>query len=275
MSAAAEATRGLLACGLYVARHGDPARPAVVLSAGLGGGGGYWDPQLEALAADHHVIVYDHRGTGRSDRAPLPSGYTVTHMAHDILALMDELAIARAHIVGHAAGGLAALALARSDPERVISLVVVNGWAVAEPHFRRCLEIRRAILAQGGVDAYLKAQPLFLYPAEWINRHLDALDRGRADHAADFQDVATLDARIGALTAFNMRDDLGAVTSPALLVVSEDDMLVPPSATDRLARGLPDAAVARMTWGGHAANVTDPVAFNQILIEHLRSRRGA
>lgn len=55
------------AAGLYYEEHG--SGPPLILSAGLGGSGNYWLPNLPALAERYRVILYDHRGTGRSDRA--------------------------------------------------------------------------------------------------------------------------------------------------------------------------------------------------------------
>src|SRR3954471_2606671 len=98
------------AAGLYYEEYGHPEGVPLILSAGLGGSGNYWLPNLDALARYHRVVLYDHRGTGRSDRA-LPEHVTVAQMGEDLLALIDALDVERAHIVGHAAGGVAGLAL--------------------------------------------------------------------------------------------------------------------------------------------------------------------
>ncbi len=111
------------------------------MSAGLGGLGAYWRPQIAALAEAHQVILYDHRGTGDS-ACDLPSPYSATDLADDMLRILDGLDIQSAHIVGHAAGGIAGLELARAQPDRVKSLTVVNSWARADPWFKRCFEIR-------------------------------------------------------------------------------------------------------------------------------------
>ncbi|WP_112921528.1 alpha/beta fold hydrolase, partial [Escherichia coli] len=108
--------------------------PPLLLSSGLGGSASYWAPNIAALAERYHVIAYDHRGTGRSDRA-LPETVSVEDFAADMLTLLDTLGVARATIVGHAAGGVAALALALLAPERIDKFVVVNGWASPDPHF--------------------------------------------------------------------------------------------------------------------------------------------
>jgi pimeloyl-ACP methyl ester carboxylesterase len=135
----------------------------VILSAGLGGSGAYWAPNLSALAQSHRLVVYDHRGTGRSSRC-LPDKVSVEDLADDILMLMDELGLKRAHIIGHAAGGMAALALALKAPERVGGIVIANGWITPDPHFLRCFEARLNLLRHAGPEAFLRAQPIFLFP---------------------------------------------------------------------------------------------------------------
>lgn len=261
--------------GLYTKRCGAATGEAVLLSAGLGGGGDYWRPQLATLARRFQVVLYDHRGTGRSARDPLPPSYSVTNLAEDLRIVLDGLGIASAHIVGHAAGGIAGLELARLEPDRLRSLTIVNGWAVADPHFRRCLEIRRAIYRAGGASAYLKAQPLFLYPAAWISEKLAELDAQAAHHAADFQSEAALFARMAAVEAFDVQGALPAIRVPTLLVSSLDDMLVPSRASRVLAAGLPDASLIELPWGGHAINITQSDAFNEQLLSFLSHHQQA
>src|SRR5580693_6567345 len=84
----------------------------VVLSAGLGGLGHFWRPQLEALGAHHRVIVYDQRGTG-ANTGELPDNYSIAHMADDVITVLDNASVASCHFAGHALGGLVGLELAR------------------------------------------------------------------------------------------------------------------------------------------------------------------
>jgi aminoacrylate hydrolase len=271
MSPAADADVPMRADGLAIRCFGPAAAPAVLFSAGLGGSGCYWTPQVAALAERYRVVLYDHRGTGLSDRfAPGPH-YAVADLARDMLLVLDGLGIDAAHVVGHAAGAVAGLELARMAPARVASLVLVNGWAASGPHFRRCFAIRRAIHEAGGADAYLRAQPLFLFPADWIDAHLDRLDAERGAHLDTFQDRATLYARMAALERFDAREWLSAVACPTLIMVAQDDMLVPPRNAADLVAGLVNARTISFPWGGHAVNVTVPNAFNNALCGFLET----
>jgi aminoacrylate hydrolase len=255
--------------GLYFEEHGPAHAPPVILSPGLGGSGTYWAPNLAALAERHRVIVYDHRGTGRSDRA-LRFDVGVDHMADDVLALMDGLGIARAALVGHAAGGVIGLSIALRFPDRLDALIAINAWSAPDPHFLRCFEARLALL-RVGVRAFVRAQPIFLYPARWNSEHAARLDAEEAAQIEHFQGQPNVEARIAALAAFDIDARLREIAIPTLLVAADDDMLVPSSCSDRLAAALPDVAIARMT-GGHACNVTEADRFNHIICAWLDAR---
>jgi aminoacrylate hydrolase len=256
------------AAGLYYEIHGGEDRDPLILSSGLGGSADYWKPNLRALAEHFRVIVYDHRGTGRSDRT-LPDTLTVDDLAADIAALLDALGIERAHVMGHAAGGVAGLALALRSPKRLRKLVMVNGWASPDSHFLRCFAVRLALLRDSGAEAFLRAQPIFLYPATWISEHNAVLESDLPHHLADFPGHQTLEKRIAALAGFDVADRLDELATPMLALASKDDMLVPYTASEAF-DAAPYAATAWMGWGGHACNVTDPGTFNLLVLDYLK-----
>lgn len=258
------------AAGLYYESHGAEDAPPLILSSGLGGSASYWTPNIAAFAELFRVVTYDHRGTGRSDRI-LPAAVTVDDFADDILVLMDALEIDRARIVGHAAGGIAALALARKSDDRVGKLVVVNGWAKADPHFLRCFDARLALLRHAGVEAFLRAQPIFLYPAEWISEHSAELDAELPHQLASFPGAATMEKRIAALAAFDASRWIGMLPGPMLAICASDDMLVPCTCTQAMSAANPRIRTISTSWGGHACNVTDAATFNRTVIDYLRS----
>ncbi len=258
------------AAGLYYETYGADDAPPLILSSGLGGSASYWAPNIPALAEDFHVIAYDHRGTGRSDRH-LPDAVTVEYFADDILALMDALAIGRAHLIGHAAGGVAGLALARKAPDRLNRLVVVNGWISADPHFLRCFAARLALLRHAGVEAFLRAQPIFLYPAPWISEHSANLDVELPYQLSAFPGTATMEKRIAALASFDASEWIVSLDRRTLALSARDDMLVPWTCSRALAEANPCVEQQGMEWGGHACNVTDPHIFNRLVLDFLRS----
>lgn len=260
----------LTAGGLFyeVGEAPSPDAASLVLSAGLGGSAGFWAPQMAPLSTAFRVVTYDHRGTGRSVRT-LTEPHSVDAMARDIVEVLDAAGIAKAHLIGHAAGGLAGLALALLAPERLDRLVVVNGWAAPDPHIARCFEVRLALLNDSGPAAYVHAQPLFLYPANWISQNAARLAAEEPHHLAGFPDPDVMRARIAALLAFHIADRLGEITHPVLVSASADDTLVPVLCSEQLAAGLPRATLQVAPWGGHGFTVTAPDQFNASVVAWL------
>ena len=255
--------------GLYWEVHDGPAdSPSVILSAGLGGSAAFWVPQMQALTERFRVILYDNRGTGRSDRSRTPD-HSVAAMAQDIVTVLDATDTDRAHLVGHAAGGNAGLQLALDHPDRLDRLVVVNGWSRPDPHVARCFSARTRLLEAFGPAAYVEAQALFLYPPDWISENDAALRISDAHHVAGFPRPDVMLARIEALLAFDIDDRLSAIPLPVLVSASADDMLVPPRLSRRLAEALPNATLDVVPWGGHAFTATVPDVFNARLIAFL------
>lgn len=248
---------------------GRPGAATVLLSAGLGGAAGYWTPQLTALTARYRVITYDQSGTGRARATALPAGYAISDMADEVLEILDATSTKSCHFVGHALGGLAGVDLALRHPDRVRSLTVVNGWAKADPHTRRCFEIRVALLESAGPEAYVRAQPIFLYPATWLAANAERMAAEDAHALSGFQGSDNLRRRIEALLRFDATTQLDALKLPVLLSAARDDVLVSCSQSEALAARLPDATLDVAPYGGHGLNVTEPAAFNALLLGFL------
>jgi aminoacrylate hydrolase len=251
------------AAGLWYEWHGPEDGPALILSPGLGGSGSYWAPNLAALSSRHRVLVYDHRGTGRS--GSLGDGpVSIAAMAGDVRELMEALEIRRPSFLGHAIGGMIALELGDVLARRVI----VNGWPRLDPHTERCFEVRLDLLRSIGPEAYVRAQPIFLYPPGWSSMNSGMLDVEAEHQLERFPPVETVERRIAAARAFELRP---GPPCPTLLIAAADDVLVPAHCSQLLAGELAAATVANLRWGGHACNVTDPDGFNRLVLQFLRS----
>jgi aminoacrylate hydrolase len=246
----------------------DANAETVLLSSGLGGAAGYWAPQLEALRRRYRVVAYDQAGTGRTG-GELPAGHSIVAMADEAAAVLDASKTATAHFVGHALGGLVGLALAQRRPERLRSLTVVNGWAAIHSHTRRCFDVRLALLRHEGPPAYVRSQPIFLFPADWLARNEARVAAEEVHGLAGFQGVNNLNARIGALVAFDARPVLANLKLPTFIVAARDDILVPSVMSEELSAAIPRARLHVAPWGAHALNVTEPATFNTLLLDFL------
>jgi pimeloyl-ACP methyl ester carboxylesterase len=118
---------------------GDGQGSPVVLLHGFPDSGRLWGHQVPALAgAGFQVIVPDSRGNGCSDQPEAVEAYSMTQLAGDVTAVLADLGIGQAHIVGHNCGAGLAWVLASLVPGTVDHLVVLS---VGNPvTFRRTVE---------------------------------------------------------------------------------------------------------------------------------------
>lgn len=242
-------------------RLGSAGLPLVLIP-GLGGEGAFWQGVADRLAPHHSLIRIDHRGAGQSERPdPGPQDgaatgtatggvYTIPRIARDVLGVLDDLGLTRAHVIGHSTGGMIGQTLATKAPERLAGLVVSASWDRVDLRFRLIFEARLALLEQAGPVAYHKLTQALGYDPDWIEAHAPALAAELAAAPARLEPLAVQAARIRMLLDHDVHDRLGAIRSPTLVMGGLDDALIPYAYSRRLARAIPGARLVEMR-GGH------------------------
>src|SRR5438067_759608 len=128
------------------AGSGDP----LVLIGGLGVDLQVWRFQVEEFAKTHRVITLDNRGAGRTSAPDRP--YSIAGMAADVAALLGQLAVSKATLIGWSMGGCIAQELAISQPGVVERLVLIASMAANDGFLRARLsgmiDIRRSNLSR-------------------------------------------------------------------------------------------------------------------------------
>lgn len=248
-------------CEIYYEEYG--SGPPLMLVAGLGGVGAYWQPQIEEFARSFRVIVHDHRGTGRSTKSKIK--YSLEQMTADTVGLMDVIGIDSAHIVGHSTGGAIAQIMCLEHRERVRGAVMYATWTRADTFFRRCFEVRRALL-QLGPSAYVRGASIFLHPSWWIRDDVD--NDKNAVYGADF-DVEITDSRIQAILDFDYTNRLTEISSPVLVLGVRNDHLTPAYYSEELAEAIPGAELVILQDGAHVASQVLPHEFNRVVYGFL------
>ena len=157
---------------------------------------------VDGLKNDYRLVLIDARGHGLSGKPHDTALYTLEWRVKDILAVLDELGIAKAHYFGYSTGGWIAFGIGRYAPERFHSLVI----GASHP-YERSMQAQRESFSKG-IEAYVAT--LGDLPLERRRRRL------------------ALDAR--ALIAVqqdrpNTEDALPSMTMPCLVIVGEDDPL--------------------------------------------------
>lgn len=195
--------------------------PWLVLSNSLGTDLSMWDPQV-SLAREYRVVRYDRRGHGLSTAPPPP--YSVSDLAQDVLALLDELAIARAHFCGLSLGGLVGQWLGIHAADRIDRLIVcataprIGTPASWHQRIAHVTASGLAPLVPATADRWF-SPALVAAPTPLVTRML-----------ATFQAVDRR-AYIGcceALATCDLRDDLARISAPVLAISGDDDTVCRP-----------------------------------------------
>lgn len=220
--------------------------PAVVLLHGGLGHSGNWGYQVPALVeSGRQVIVLDSRGHGRSTNDT--DAYDYELMAGDVLAVMDELSLEQAALVGWSDGACTALITADKAPERVKGVFF----------FACCMD-------PGGGKEFV-VTPV-------IDR---CFKRHRQDYTAisatpDQFDEFVQDVTVMMTTEPNYTaEDLGKITVSVAVVLGEHDEFVKPEHAAYLARSLPNAELIMLADVSHFAPLQRPAPFNRELLRFL------
>jgi pimeloyl-ACP methyl ester carboxylesterase len=240
---------------LWFTDTGGGGVPIVLLHANTGTSDS-WRPQAEAFAAHgYRVIAFDRRGFGRT-AADHATGAQQATVADDLDVLADHLKLERFHLVGVAGGGFIAIDYAAWRPERLRSLVVAASTGqFKEPEMAEMtarLEIpqlrKQAPVYREVGPSYRAADPEGT--SRWI-----AIEEHSRRPDSPFQPE---------LRSPNTFAKLAAVTTPALVMAADADLLAPPALMRTWARHLPNGYQwATVPDSGHAIAWEHPGIFNE------------
>lgn len=242
---------------------GPPDAPVVVLSNSLGSSLAMWDPQAEALARDYRVVRYDLRGHGCSPAPPGP--YTLADLADDVVALLDRLDVARAHVVGLSLGAMIGMHLGATAPDRVDRLVLCCTSAHLPP--ARQWHDRAATVRHDGVGAVAHS-----VVDRWLTRQFAAASPALVDELRAMVCANSDEGYAGcceAIAEMDLRPLLPAIIAPTLLIAGADDPATPVEHAAAIAAQVPDADVVTVGPAAHMANVEQPAAVTQYIRAHL------
>ncbi|MBI2916521.1 MAG: alpha/beta fold hydrolase [Chloroflexi bacterium] len=245
--------------------------PPVVLVHGLAGNLSFWQHNLGPLGRSFSVYALDLPGHGGSQDA---LEYTLPYAARLLAGLLDHLGAPRASLVGSSLGGLIALEMAQTYPDRVERLVLVDsaglcryipwhlrlltvpglGWLLSRPT-RRALRhsLNEMVYRRGEVSA----ERLWGHGPPWRGRALLRIVR----YGADLH---------GLKPWFQWQDRLGLVRQPTLIVWGAEDRIFHPDHARRAHHLLPGSRLVIIPEAGHLPQWESPEAFNRAVADFLQ-----
>jgi pimeloyl-ACP methyl ester carboxylesterase len=231
----------------------------VVLVPGLDGLTEFFSDLIPEFARIYRVIVYHLPLSAEADACRRP--YSFEFIAEDLKSVLEELGIKKAHIIGESFGGVVTQRFALDHPDAVDRLVLIS----TAPKFD--LSIRNRVLLP-----FLRFIPMWLFARahlrdvcephdpQWVK---DLFVRG-----ASWADHASVLARARIASCVDLRDRVGEITAPVLLVVGSSDRFTG-DASRRMQQLLPNARLVEIPGGGHLCHVTHPQQFLDTVLPFL------
>ncbi|MBA4211498.1 MAG: alpha/beta hydrolase [Polaromonas sp.] len=256
---------------LHVRDSGPRDAPVVLMLHGFGASLHTWDTWAQGLNATHRVIRFDLPGNGLSE--PDPEGnYTDARSLQLVLALMDQLGVARASVVGHSIGGRMAWTLAARHPGRVERLVLVAPDGFASPGFEygkaaevpAVLGLMRYVMPKSVLRMNLA--PAYANPAaltdELTTRYHDLM-------LAPGSRQAML-MRLQQTVLTDPRPLLATITAPTLLVWGEADAMIPMANAQDYLGAVKGSRLVTFPDTGHLPQEEAAQASLQVVAQFLR-----
>ena len=247
----------------------------LVLSSGLGGHASFWQPQVDFFSKYFHVFVYDQEGCLAHSEL-LKKDYAIEDLALQLFYLLQEAGVEKFHFLGHALGGFIGAELARIiryTDLSIQSLTVLNGWYSLDVHTFKCFQTRIALLKNSGIQAFVMAQALFLYPPAWISKNIEWLKQQEKKQIENFLPAYNMFIRLQAVIEYQFNDEtIQALKKiPINLIANKDDFLVPYQQSEALVQALPHANLHLEDKGGHAATITETEVMNSVILSMIQS----
>lgn len=208
-------------------------------------------PVLTHLPAARRALVPDQRGHGDSDRPD--AGYAIGDFAADVIALLDGLGVARAHLAGHSMGSFVAQRVALDHPDRVARLVLIGSAGTLDnPGMRELHEAVHQLTApidREFVHAFQTSTAATPLPEAFLARTIaDSLK----------VPLRVWQAVADQLLAVDHRGALDRIRAPTLILGGDQDGLFSPADQAALAAAIPGATLTLYEGVGHAAHWERP-----------------
>ena len=257
---------------LHYERHG--SGEPLLLVTGFTISAAVFDPVLDLYGRRFECIVYDNRGSGRSEAPLRPT--SMPELAADAAGLLRELGVESAHVCGLSMGGMIAQELAIRFPERVRGLVLggttPGGPRAARPTLRELQALGAA--AAGGWSDRERA-----WLGEWL--FSEAFRREQPERARELlRHFGRHRARAHGVWSHwwasvyhDTTSRLHCIAAPTLVMHGERDAMAPISNARLLASRIPDAELAIVPGAGHAYLLERPRESFELLTGWL-DRRG-
>ncbi|MEJ2669537.1 MAG: alpha/beta fold hydrolase [Gammaproteobacteria bacterium] len=255
-------------CELYyeVSGHGSET---IVFSHSLLFNGAMFKAQVAALNDRYRVIIYDHRGQGRSTTPE--RGYDMDTLSTDAEKLIEALAPGRVHFVGLSMGGFVGLRLAARRPDLIQSLTLINTSAQHESHKLKYM-LMSTWIALFGIKRLLYYINKIVFSESFLQDEARKTERSYWLHSLSQLPKHISRACKGVIHRQGMENELSAIRCPTLILSGSQDQAIPATAATFLKDNIDRALWRVIPNAGHSAVIEKPALCTEAIDSFLTSQ---
>ena len=246
--------------------------PAFLFIPGLVGLLNAWEFQIAEFSKRYRCIVFDHRGTGDSDKPK--DAYSTEAIARDAIGLLDALGIDKAHVAGTSTGGCVLQNLAIDYPARLRCCIFSNTWVKADEYLTRVQMTRKRIALSYGPEEYVKLSSLFTSGAMQFRYNFDKVMELEARALKTVAPAEVLAGRIDMTLNHDRSAELHKIDKAALIIGTRDDATVPFYQSEDLHKAVKGSKLVIVEEGGHYSYRRHWQEWNKIVDPFLRAHEG-
>jgi len=236
---------------IYYEIHGE-GEPLLLIG-GYGQYSGHWAALVPILSREHRVIIFDNRGTGRSDKPEGP--YTVKMMAADAKGLLDAIGIDKANVFGVSMGGMIAQEFALNYPDRAINLILgctECGGKNAVPQTREARDfLFGPEMAKLSPEERARLAPPMLWNQKFIDKHPEAIEVYIETTLKYPTPPQSYVYQARAIFGHDSYERLTQIKAPTLVITGDADKIIPAGNSKILASRIPGAKLVMLKNSGH------------------------
>lgn len=252
---------------------GDP----VILVMGLGAPRLGWFPQYAVLSQRYDVVTFDNRGIGETLCA---APWTINDNAADVIALADAFGFERFHLAGISMGGMISQEVVLSAPERVLSVTLMS-TSPGGPDAQLMTPDFQAALAEPDPALRMRRVAEATFGKKFRAEHPEMMEMILSGMASGAGGVSPIGGEMGDgfmgqvmaaatwMGAGGSSARLKEITVPTLVLHGGDDLLIPLSNGEIIARDVPGARMRVWPEAGHALNFEAAEDVNVELVAHF------
>lgn len=258
----------LSSISLYYETHGK-GHPLLLIS-GLNADNASWAGVCDKLAKHFRVIAFDNRASGRSDTPD--KKYSIREMADDAIGLLDHLRIKKCHVIGHSMGGYIAQELAIYYPERVGKLILEATAPVSSARNNMLFnDFLRRFEKDYDTEALMRSWTYWSFsPKTFERKNYIATFIKYASTYPYSQSAEGFKGQIDAMASFNACAKIKNIKAKTLVIIGSNDILIYPSESMKLVRGIKGSVFDEIKDTGHCMHVENPGVFTSKVIKFLK-----